>query len=81
MEYLETSAKNGNNVLKSFERLITIVHEKNIAVRGGGGSSGGGGNWEREEARIIIIIWVVVVGGREDMTIPITAMVVVAVEH
>lgn len=43
MEYLETSAKNGNNVLKSFERLITIVHEKNIAVRGGGGSSGGGG--------------------------------------
>jgi small GTP-binding protein len=29
MEYLETSAKNGNNVLKSFERLITIVHEKN----------------------------------------------------
>jgi len=81
MEYLETSAKNGNNVLKSFERLITIVHEKNIAVRGGGGSSGGGGNWEREEARKIIIIWVVVVGGREDMTIPITAMVVVAVEH
>ena len=43
MEYLETSAKNGNNVLKSFERLITIVHEKNIAVRGGGGGSSGGG--------------------------------------
>jgi small GTP-binding protein len=43
MEYLETSAKNGNNVLKSFERLITIVHEKNMAVRGGGSGSGGGG--------------------------------------
>ena len=41
MEYLETSAKNGNNVLKSFERLITIVHEKNIAVRGGSGGGGG----------------------------------------
>jgi small GTP-binding protein len=45
MEYLETSAKNGNNVLQSFERLITIVHEKNLAVRGSGssGNSGGGG--------------------------------------
>lgn len=41
MEHLETSAKNGNNVLKSFERLITIVHEKNLAVRGGSGSGGG----------------------------------------
>ena len=43
MEYLETSAKNGNNVLKSFEWLIPIVHEKNLAVRGGGSGSGGGG--------------------------------------
>lgn len=42
MEYLETSAKNGNNVLKSFERLITIVHDKNLALRGGSGSGGGG---------------------------------------
>ena len=40
------------NVLKSFERLITIVHEKNLAARGGGaaggakgaGTSAGGGN-------------------------------------
>jgi len=42
MEYLETSAKNGNNVLRAFERLITIVHEKNMAVRGGGSGCGGG---------------------------------------
>jgi len=44
MEHLETSAKSGVNVLKSFERLITIVHEKNLAARGGGGSGGGRGS-------------------------------------
>jgi small GTP-binding protein len=42
MEHLETSAKSGANVLKAFERLITIVHEKNLAGRGGGGGGGGG---------------------------------------
>jgi len=47
MEHLETSAKSGANVLKSFERLITIVHEKNLAARGGGGNKGGGGGSNR----------------------------------
>ena len=42
MEHLETSAKSGANVLKAFERLITIVHEKNLAARSGGGGAGGG---------------------------------------
>ena len=42
MEHLETSAKSGVNVLKAFERLITIVHEKNLAARSGGGGAGGG---------------------------------------
>ncbi len=43
MEHLETSAKSGANVLRAFERLITIVHEKNLAARGGGGAGAGGG--------------------------------------
>ena len=43
MEHLETSAKSGANVLRAFERLITIVHERNLAVRGGGGGGAGGG--------------------------------------
>jgi GTPase SAR1 family protein len=32
MEHLETSAKSGENVLKAFERLITIVHERSLAT-------------------------------------------------
>lgn len=42
MEHLETSAKSGVNVLKAFERLITIVHEKNLAAKGSGGKAAGG---------------------------------------
>jgi len=41
MEHLETSAKSGENVLKAFERLITIVHEKSLtAGRGKTGIKG-----------------------------------------
>jgi len=53
MEMLETSAKSGNNVLKAFEKLIGIVHERALAqqksrggIKGlnqpGGGGAGGG---------------------------------------
>ncbi len=41
MEHLETSAKSGENVLKAFERLITIVHERSLAAsRGKSGIKG-----------------------------------------
>ncbi|KAL3823515.1 hypothetical protein ACHAXA_010837 [Cyclostephanos tholiformis] len=43
MEHLETSAKSGANVLRAFERLITIVHERNMS----GGREGGGGSRRR----------------------------------
>lgn len=53
MEMLETSAKSGDNVLKAFEKLIGIVHERALAqqksrggIKGlnqpGGGGAGGG---------------------------------------
>eukprot|EP00956_Cyclotella_meneghiniana_P045922 scaffold390822_cov79-Cyclotella_meneghiniana.AAC.2 len=32
MEHLETSAKSGENVLKAFEKLITIVHERSLST-------------------------------------------------
>jgi hypothetical protein len=32
MEMLETSAKSGENVLQSFEKLIGIVHERALAA-------------------------------------------------
>lgn len=49
MDHLETSAKSGENVLKSFEKLITIVHERSLAaskskggIKGMNSNSGGG---------------------------------------
>ncbi len=45
MEHLETSAKSGENVLKAFERLITIVHERSLSAgKGKGGIKGIGGS-------------------------------------
>ena len=32
MEMLETSAKSGENVLKAFEKLIGIVHDRALAA-------------------------------------------------
>eukprot|EP00535_Pseudo-nitzschia_heimii_P003944 CAMPEP_0197179712 /NCGR_PEP_ID=MMETSP1423-20130617/4568_1 /TAXON_ID=476441 /ORGANISM="Pseudo-nitzschia heimii, Strain UNC1101" /LENGTH=242 /DNA_ID=CAMNT_0042629657 /DNA_START=538 /DNA_END=1266 /DNA_ORIENTATION=+ len=47
MEFLETSAKSGDNVLKAFEKLIGIVHDRALNARnaasGGGGPGGGAG--------------------------------------
>lgn len=54
MEMLETSAKSGENVLKAFEKLIGIVHDRALAANknragikgmsgGGAGGPGGGG--------------------------------------
>jgi len=55
MEMLETSAKSGDNVLKAFEKLIGIVHERALAQQksrggikglnqpGAGGAGGGSG--------------------------------------
>ncbi|KAG7373812.1 small GTP-binding domain protein [Nitzschia inconspicua] len=50
MEFLETSAKSGENVLQAFEKLIAIVHDRALAasknkqgIKGmNGGNSGGG---------------------------------------
>jgi len=57
MELLETSAKSGVNVLQSFERLITIVHERNLAARSGGrqsvnSASGGTGTVKLDDGNV-----------------------------
>lgn len=57
MELLETSAKSGVNVLQAFERLITIVHERNLAARSGGKQSvtsanGGSGTVKLDEGNV-----------------------------
>ena len=38
MEFLETSAKSGDNVLKAFEKLIGIVHDRVLNARSSGGA-------------------------------------------
>mmetsp|Transcript_19748 Transcript_19748/g.55123 ORF Transcript_19748/g.55123 Transcript_19748/m.55123 type:complete len:243 (+) Transcript_19748:65-793(+) len=47
MEFLETSAKSGDNVLAAFEKLIGIVHDRALnaskAKGGAGGAAGAGG--------------------------------------
>jgi len=45
MEFLETSAKSGDNVLKAFEKLIGIVHDRaiNAQQKSKGGGAGGAG--------------------------------------
>jgi len=62
MEFLETSAKSGDNVLKAFEKLIGIVHDRALnaqskskggsapaaGLKGVGGTGGGGGQKEED---------------------------------
>jgi hypothetical protein len=52
MDWLETSAKSGENVLQSFEKLIGIVHDRAVTasqknklagIKGVGGASGSAG--------------------------------------
>jgi small GTP-binding protein len=41
MQHLETSAKSGDNVLKAFETLVSIVHDKALAQAKSGPAGGG----------------------------------------